>query len=58
MALKVNAVVDDPLDELQTEAEQHLQAYSRLDNVLRPLGFLKAHASTGTPAVLIMEVVT
>lgn len=58
VAVKMNAVVEDPRQELQNEAELHFQAWIRLPHVVRPLGFLPAHAPTGFPAVLVMELVT
>ncbi|CAM9571173.1 unnamed protein product [Ascophyllum nodosum] len=56
VAAKVPIVVQDPLGELCAEAEKHAQAWMELDHVLRPIGFLAAHDTTGTPAVLLMEI--
>ena len=58
VAVKMNAVVTDPTHELQREAEIHKQAWHQLPHVIQPLGFLHAHAPTGFPAVLVMELVT
>ncbi|CAM9571594.1 unnamed protein product, partial [Ascophyllum nodosum] len=56
VAAKVPTVVQDSLGELRDEAEKHAQAWMDLDHVLRPIGFLAAHDTTGTPAVLLMEI--
>lgn len=58
VAVKMNAVVTDPSNELQREAEVHNQAWHQLPYVIPLLGFLPAHAPTGFPAVLVMDVVT
>lgn len=56
VAVKVNKVVHDPFKKLQDESTIHAQAWEQLDYVIRPLGFLAAHASTGAPAMLVMEI--
>ena len=56
VAAKVPLVVQDPLGKLRAEAEKHAQAWMELDHVLRPIGFLAAHDTTGTPAVLLTEI--
>lgn len=56
VAVKVNKVVHDPLRKLQDEAQMHAHAWEQLDYVIKPLGFLPAHDSTGTPAMLVMEI--
>ncbi|CAN0058885.1 unnamed protein product, partial [Ascophyllum nodosum] len=58
VAAKVPIVVQDPLGKLRAEAEKHAQAWMELDHVLRPIGFLAAHDTTGTPAVLLTEIAT
>ncbi|CAM9827730.1 unnamed protein product [Ascophyllum nodosum] len=58
VAAKLPIVVHDPLGKLRAEAEKHVQAWMELDHVLRPIGFLAAHDTTGTPAVLLMEMAT
>lgn len=56
VAIKIPNVVYDPMGQLRAEAAMHAEAWLRLDNVLRPLGFLAAHDETGTPAMLVMEI--
>lgn len=56
VAVKVNNEASDPLRQLQAEAAMHAEAWANLDHVLTPLGFIEAHESTGTPAMLILEI--
>lgn len=56
VAIKVNKEVSDPLGQLQAEATVHAQAWANLPHVLRPLGFLLAYETTGTPAMLVLEI--
>lgn len=55
VALKMHKVVQDPRDILRTEAGMHVNAWVKLGHVIRPLGYLKAHDQTGTPAMLVLE---
>lgn len=57
VALKMHKVVQDPREVLRTEAEIHVNAWVKLGHVIRPIGYLKAHDQTGTPAMLVLEVV-
>lgn len=52
----MNNEASDPLHQLQTEAEMHAAAWASLDHVLTPLGFIVAHDTSGTPAMLILEI--
>lgn len=56
VAVKINKVVHDPFKKLQHESTIHAHAWEHLDYVIRPLGFLAAHASTDAPAMLVMEI--
>lgn len=55
VALKMHKVVQDPRGILRTEAEMHVNAWVKLGHVISPLGYLKAHDQTGTPAMLVLE---
>lgn len=56
VAIKIHKLPHDPLNQLRAEADMHTRAWLRLDHVLRPLGYLPAHAPTETPAMLVLEI--
>lgn len=58
MAAKVPRIVHDPLGTLREEAEKHTKAWTDLNHVIIPFGFLAADDYTGTPAALVMEIAT
>lgn len=55
VAAKIAKSVQD-MHQLRDEAEVHTRAWSGLDHVLRPLGFLAAHGPTRSPAMLVTEI--